>query len=352
MNQPSPWPETLTPGQVLDGLPDGVVGAMADGTVTVMNRRAGELLGRRRRDCLGRPLAEVLTLLDQDGQSWVSANHPYNGLNTRTGVPEQSWIAPSGHEVLTRAQIHRDRPLGTISVVMITLRDGRGRARLDRDRSDLVATVAHELRSPLTGVRGFVQALLKRWDRLEDDQRKLMLQTVQADSERLARLITELLDVARLDTGRLSIHPRPVDPVTLARRVVESMGMVTATPVELHVDDRVPDIQADPDKFTQVLTNLVENAVRHGSGTVSIRITPDADTSGARVVVSDQGPGIPEELRRRVFTKFWTSGRAGGTGLGLYLVNGLVRAQRGTLSIGDADGGGAQVTSLWPPAQD
>ena len=72
-----------------------------------------------------------------------------------------------------------------------------------------MATVAHELRSPLTGVKGFVQALLNRWDRLNDDQKKLMLTTVNADADRLSRLITELLDVARIDTGRLSLYPGP-----------------------------------------------------------------------------------------------------------------------------------------------
>ena len=102
-----------------------------------------------------------------------------------------------------------------VAQVAVTLRSGRGRARLDRERSDLVATVAHELRSPLTGVKGFVQALLNRWDKLTDDQKKLMLTTVSADSDRLSRLIAELLDVARIDTGRLQLYPRPSDAAVL-----------------------------------------------------------------------------------------------------------------------------------------
>ena len=133
------------------------------------------------------------------------------GWSIRTGVPEQSWVLPTGDEVLVAARIHRAPGRGPVTEVAVSLRSGRARARLDRERSDLVATVAHELRSPLTGVKGFVQALLNRWDRLNDEQKKLMLTTVHADSDRLSRLITELLDVARLDTGRLSMHQRPCD---------------------------------------------------------------------------------------------------------------------------------------------
>ena len=228
----------------------------------------------------------------------------------------------------------------------MTIRSGRGRARLDRERSDLVATVAHELRSPLTGVKGFVQALLNRWDKLTDEQKKLMLTTVNADADRLSRLIAELLDVARIDTGRLQLYPRPTDPAVLVRRVVESVAAGTARPIELEVAGEPSEVTADPDKFVQVITNLVENAVRHGDGTVRVRVFPlpaDADFAGVAITVDDEGEGIPEGLRRRVFTKFWTSGAHGGSGLGMYIVNGLTRAHGGTVTITDAPGRGARV---------
>ena len=249
------------------------------------------------------------------------------------------------------ARIHRPAPGRPVETVAVTLRSGRWRARLDRERSDLVATVAHELRSPLTGVKGFVQALLNRWDKLNDEQKKLMLTTVSADSDRLSRLIAELLDVARIDTGRLQMHRRPSDVGVLVGRIVESVAMSTTRPIDLTVEQGLPDVLVDPDKFTQVVTNLVENAVRHGEGEVRV-VVDRAPTGGegeeVRIEVRDQGEGIPSDLRRRVFTKFWTGGARGGTGLGLYIVNGLVRVHGGTVTIDDAPEGGAVVTTTWP----
>lgn len=328
-----------------DVLVDGVVIADGEGRVTVCNRAARRMLGLGCDDVVGRPFEDVLALADSDGCGWTATNTPYAGLGTRSGIPEQSWLTPSGEEVLVAARLVRAAPGAAVSQVAVSLRSGRGRARLDRDRSDLVATVAHELRSPLTGVKGFVQVLLNRWDRLSDEQKKLMLTTVSVDSDRLSRLIAELLDVARIDTGRLSIYTRPVDPVELTRRVVDSVSATTARPVCLDVGE-VGEIEADPDKFTQVVTNLVENAVRHGDG--EVRVSLERSDAVVLLTVEDDGEGVPAEMRRRAFTKFWTHGRGGGSGLGLYIVHGLTTAHGGTVEIGDAASGGARIAVRWP----
>lgn len=344
-------PDDADPGAqaTVDALPDGVVLAGPDGTVTLVSRVAAAMLGVP--DGVGRPLADVLALRDQDDRAWYSCTRPYDGLRTRTAIPEQSWLLPNGTEVLVHTRIHRSGRGAPVDRVAVVLRSGRGRARLDRERSDLVATVAHELRSPLTGVKGFVQALLNRWDKLSDEQKKLMLTTVHSDAERLSRLIAELLDVARIDTGRLALYPRHSDPEVLVGRVVASVQAGTARPIELTCGPDLPEVFVDPDKFTQVVTNIVENGVRHGEGTVSVRVEalgPDDGFAGVRVVVEDEGEGIPPEMRRRAFTKFWTSGVRGGSGLGMYLVNGLVRAHGGSVTVGDAAGGGARVELTWP----
>jgi signal transduction histidine kinase len=327
-----------------DALPDGVVVADADGNVEVLNTAARRMLGDGA--VIGAPLSQVLALQDQDARGWFTENQPYSGLRSRTGVPEQSWFLSDGTEVLVAARISRDERRGAVRRVAVVLRSARGRERLDRDRSDLVATVAHELRSPLTGVKGFVTTLLSKWDRLNDDQKKLMLTTVHTDAERLSRLITELLDVARIDTGRLPLYPREIDVVPILERVVDSVRAGTSRTITTRHAAPSTAAFADPDKFVQVTTNLVDNAVRHGEGTVSV--TTEPGPLGVRITVDDEGEGIAEPLRDRVFTKFWKHGAQGGSGLGMYIVNGLVRIHGGQLTILDAPGGGARIVVDWP----
>jgi signal transduction histidine kinase len=328
--------------------PDGLIGADASGIVIVLNHVGARMLEVEVDDALGRPLDEVLNLQDERGRRWVAYNRPYESLNIRTGVPEQSWLLPTGREVLTTARLHRTQPKGELIGIGIGMRSGRGRERLDRERSDLVATVAHELRSPLTGVKGFVQVLLNRGDRLTDDQKRLMLTTVAADADRLAQLITDLLDVARIDTGRLQLAIRPVDPAPLVRRVVESIEAGRSREIALALDAELPWILADPDKFVQVATNLIENAVVHGGSRIQVVVTCHPGEDELLLRVQDDGEGIPVEMRRRAFTKFWKGGASTGTGLGLYVVSGLVRAHGGEIELGDAPGGGARASVWWP----
>ena len=329
---------------VWDALPDGVVVADADGRVEIVNAAARRMLGDV--VAVGAPLADALALQDQDARGWFTENRPYAGLDSRTGIPEQSWFLSDGTEVLVTARISRDGRHGPVQRVAVVLRSARGRERLDRERSDLVATVAHELRSPLTGVRGFVTTLLSKWDRLNDDQKKLMLHTVHTDAERLSRLITELLDVARIDTGRLPLYPREVDIVPIVDRVADSVRAGTSRTITTR--HAAPSVVAfaDPDKFVQVVTNLMDNALRHGEGSVSVSTEPGP--LGIRITVDDEGEGIAEALRDRIFTKFWKHGSQGGSGLGMYIVNGLVRAHGGELTILDAPGGGARIVVDWP----
>ena len=330
-------------------LPDGVVLADASGTVTLVNAAAADLL--RTTDAVGRQLAEVVLLQDRAGNTWTSCTRPYDGLASRTRINEQAWYLSDGTELLVTARILREGPRSPVRQVAVSLRSARARERLDRERSDLVATVAHELRSPLTGVKGFVATLLSKWDKLNDDQKKMMLETVNVDADRLTRLIAELLDVARIDTGRLSLYPRPVDFEAAVDRVVASVRAGTGREIAFKVDGDLPSVSADPDKFAQVVTNLVDNAIRHGDGQVTLTATPidgEASYKGVLLHVDDEGDGISPDIRSRVFTKFWKHGTRGGSGLGMYIIHGLVQAHGGSVEIDDSPSGGARIRILWP----
>ena len=334
---------------VLDALPDGVVLADADGLVTDLNRAAAEMLRLGDADVIGKHLSDVVALQDRESNDWFTCTRPYDGLQTRTALTEQSWYLSDGIELLVTARFLRTTPAGSTEGVAVSLRTSRARERLDRERSDLVATVAHELRSPLTGVKGFVATLLSKWERLNDDQKKLMLETVNSDADRLTRLIAELLDVARIDTGRLSLYPRPTDFVPAVERVLDSIRAGTGREIVLHVKGELPQITVDPDKFVQVVTNLVENAIRHGEGVVRVLAAPAAPApAGVLMHVDDDGDGISPEIRTRVFTKFWKHGTRGGSGLGMYIVHGLAIAHGGSVEITDSPSGGARISVFWP----
>jgi signal transduction histidine kinase len=185
-----------------------------------------------------------------------------------------------------------------------------------------------------------------------------MLETVDADADRVTRLIAELLDIARIDSGRLRLQRQQVDVGELVTSHVAALRTAGASSGRFVValDAGVPPAHADPDKLRQVLSNLLENALRHGAGTVTVSVSAEGragdGTGGEGVVVTvdDEGPGIPEELVGRVFTRFWRGNRRGGTGLGLYIVKGLVEAHGGAITVGRAPGGGARFRFTVPAA--
>ncbi len=333
-------------GRLLDELPDGVVIADDAALITHVNVAAIRLLEAEPAVGAGSSLADVMALQNLEGEDWISCVDPYHGLAVRKSLVETSWRTMSGREVLITGLLHRDSPAGPVRQVAVSVRDARARQFVDAERSDLVATVAHELRSPLTGVKGFTSTLLSKWDRFNEEQKLLMLRTVDADADRLTRLIAELLDVARIDSGRLSVHKEPVDLVAAISQQIEPLTAADGREIRLHASDQ-PKVWVDRDKLAQVVANLVENAVRHGDGAVDVSVRR-TDAGGAEVMVDDEGPGIAEEIRPRVFTKFWKHGRAGGSGLGLYIVGGLVDAHDGDVHVESSPAGGARLRVVLP----
>jgi signal transduction histidine kinase len=370
-----------------DELPDGVVVADEVGRIIVFNRVAARLTRLDPAEVIGKFVFDVLPLRDAEGRDWWVYADPYHGLQTRTRHPERSLFLADGTEILvsvgyvrepTRVRgarppqgasggkaspqerggsgVDRSPRASAVRRLVITLRGAQQRERLERSRAELVSTVAHELRSPLTSVKGFTATLLNKWGRFTDDQKRVMLETVNADADRVTRLITELLDVSRIESGRMEVHRQLVDLPDRAGKIIA--GRVAAGDAEdrfrLEVLGDLPETWLDADKIDQILGNLVENAVRHGAGIVTIVVEPahldgeGSEHEAVAVSVRDQGEGIAPDVAPRVFRQFWRGKRRGGTGLGLYIVKGLVEAHGGTIGVRRAPGGGAEFRFIVP----
>ncbi len=361
--RPGLEPPALVPGDprwsaLADHLPDGLVVAGADARISVVNVAAADIVGLGRSELLGRDVREVLPFSDTTGRRWWDLTVPWSGLAVRTGHRERLLVLPGGVEAMVTARYVRPGRSQPVSSVVLQLRGTLARRRSENDHAGLISTVAHELRSPLTSVKGFTSTLLRRWDRFTDDQKRLMLATVEADADRVTRLISELLDISRMDAGRLEVRRQVVDVVESVRGQVRRLVATGEDEARFVVvtpgagDPPLPEVWADPDRVEQVLANLVGNAVRHGAGTITVTVAAQqerrgdldgtsAQRRGISLTVEDEGEGIDESQLSMVFTKFWRGARRGGTGLGLYVVRGLVEAHGGRISLGRSGAGGA-----------
>jgi signal transduction histidine kinase len=334
----------------LDDIPDGIIIAGPDAKVMYVNQRIRDMARADGDEMIGMHLNEAVPFDDLNGNSWYDSTRPYDGIATRKRISEQAWWSPKGSEYLITASLVRERPAGPVRRVVVSVRNARVRNQRDRERSDLVATVAHELRSPLTGIKGFTSTLLTKWDKFSEEQRQFMLETVDADADRLSRLITELLDAARIDAGRLTLKRGPVKLDEIVRHVLTNVSGGAAEPFEISIGDDLDLIWGDSDRITQVVTNLVENAMRHGFGLreIVVQNVQAEQLGGVSLEVHDNGPGIAEEMRQRVFSRFWRAGPGAGSGLGMYIVRGIVEQHGGTIQIEDAEGGGALIRAWFP----
>lgn len=330
-------------------LPDGLVVVGAEAEVRFVNAEACRILECEAASMLGEDVRRVLPLTDKHGRDWWDQSDPWNGASNRSGHHERLLVAPGGHDVLVTARYIRPGGGGQPLRVILGLRDAEARLRAERDQATVLSTVAHELRAPLTSVTGFTSSLLRRWDRFTDEQKRLMIETIESDASRLTRLITELLDISRLDAGRLNLRLGPVDlHELLARHVVRHELGRTPGSIRLVMGPRareegLPQMWADGDRLEQVFFNLIENALQHGNAPVTVTVERDDGVpDGVRVCVEDRGEGIPVEYRERIFDRFWHGPTSVSTGLGLYVVRGLVEAHGGTVRLDETAHDGAR----------
>ena len=339
---------------LIDLLPDGVLRVDAGGCINEYNAAAVALTGFEGDALIGSRFADLLRPRSHDGvEVWADGWHPSVALRSVRGVPEQEVTLTRGDgsdvkAFVTVAYVRDDS--GQMVGAVLVLRSAHTRLHRATAGIEIVSTVSHELRSPLTSVKGYTSLLLNRWDRLGEDQKKMMLEQVNHDADRVTRLITELLDISRLETGRLVLRRQMVDLASVAKTVVDKVAMeYPDLEVDLAFPDQLPRPYADPDKVEQVLTNLVENACKYASAK-GLQVNAEHVDRQVAVSVADQGDGIPTDDIPRVFDKFFrrSEGKPTGSGLGLWISRGLVEAHGGRLSATSIPGQGTTFRFTLP----
>jgi hypothetical protein len=338
----------------LRALPDAVVVVEADGTVAYANA-AAERLARASRDQLtGQPLDEVMPLLDEAGKPWWQCSARLRSMRGTRGVPPRELTLSAGDRTVRvdLAATFVRGPDAQVVQAICVIRDASARRRAEAARGELVSTLSHELRSPLTSVKGFTSTLLHRWDRFSDEQKRHMLRTVNEDADRVTRLIKELLDVSRIEAGRLELQRRMIDLPNVSRDVVGRFEPLADGGHRFLIEFPAgfPEVYADRDKVEQVLTNLVENAVKYSEGG-TVTISGAVADAEVEVAVRDEGVGIPADQLTLIFTKFYRragSGAPSGTGLGLFITRGLIEAHGGRIWARSELGRGTEVRFRLP----
>jgi signal transduction histidine kinase len=235
-----------------------------------------------------------------------------------------------------------------------TLREVTADRELDRMRDAFVATVSHELRTPLTSIAGFLE-MMQEEEALLGDTGRQYLDVIRRSTDRLHALVEDLLLIAQIEARRVELTLAPVDVSELATRTVEAARpAANEKGVTLAVAaDHPPSVLADGNRLTQVLDNLVSNAVKFTNGGGSVTVTVDADGDGVRLVVADTGIGVPVGEQGQVFSRFFRSSTATrnaipGTGLGLAICRALVEQHGGTIDFASREGKGTSVTVTLP----
>jgi PAS domain S-box-containing protein len=340
----------------VDLLPDAVIEVNAARRIDTVNSSAVRLTGYPMQALIGASCADLLGVRDAAGRPlWDTGWPPALRLRGTRALAQQDIVLRRADGQDVRVSLTgscRRSPQGQLEGVVLVLRDTTRREWAGAAGIEIVSIVSHELRSPLASVKGYTRLLLNRWGQLTDEQKQLMLGQVNHDADRVSRLVGELLDVSRLESGRMVLRRQTVDLDRLARLVIEKLRF-SYPELEITRDfpDEYPEAWADADKVEQVLTNLVENACKYASpqGMVVHGAFTDGEVS---LAVADRGDGIPAEDLRRIFTKFFrrAESRPTGSGLGLWISRGLVEAHGGRLLATSHPGEGTTFRFSLPRA--
>src|SRR6266540_1094771 len=330
---------------ILANIADGIVAVDRDDKVVLWNRSAEQITGVPATAALDRTPVEVLQrelAADDEGRLGERL------LPVQRGG-EEVWLS------LTEA-VMRD-PVGAVAGRIFAFRDVSTERIVEEMKSGFVSTVSHELRATLTSIYGFAETLLRQDVLFGEEERQTFLRYIASEAQRLTAIVDTLLSVARLEAGDLQVELEPTDVRSVVSEAVTSVresAAVNEHGFVLDLPDEPLAASADREKLRQILANLLDNAVKFSpdGGTVTVEARRSSGHVEVRVV--DEGPGIPEAERERIFSKFHRADSSvrggGGVGLGLFIARGLVAAMGGRIWVDSAEGGGSSFAFELPLA--
>jgi two-component system phosphate regulon sensor histidine kinase PhoR len=326
--------ERVRAARVLEAVGDGIFLLDGDGIIRLWNRAAELVTARDREGVVGLPAGDVFVGWD------VLASE----------IPISAGWAPARSVTLPVELDGRELWLSFSAVrssggIVYAFRDLTVERRLDEAKSDFVASISHELRTPMTAVLGAAMTLLREDIELDPERRRQLLEMIGTQGRRLAQITEDVLLASRLDRGDLHFEREAVDVGELVGRAVETMREQAPESVTLRtVPNGVAKAMGDPDRIEQVLVNLIDNAVKYSPEGGDVTVSATSGDGRVRVEVEDEGLGIPAGEQESVFEKFYRGREAGvpsGTGLGLYICRELVRRMGGTIGVHSRPGTGS-----------
>jgi PAS domain S-box-containing protein len=327
--------------RVLEHVDDGVFLVDEAGTIRHWNPAAHAITGLHEDDVLDRQAEDALPGWETIGSLIPVAEVPGPGSRGAKTVPleldgRELWLSISGVKFADG--------------VVYAFRNLTEERALDELKGEFVATVSHELRTPLAAIYGSAQTLRRKDLELDDERRESLLDVIVDESERLTRIAGDILLANTLDSDRLRLEREPVDLGGLTREVVEEMRISFAERDDIAIKFSSPKLHTpvtgDADKLRQILMNLIENAVKYSPDGGCVEVGLESQDNRVRVIVRDEGIGIPPGEEQRIFGKFYRvdpqlSRGVGGTGLGLYISRELVRRMQGRVSVAPHEGKGS-----------